>query len=524
MDTYIPLSTHISFGCASYYCAQQIVSTERLQTPYHAMVRLPELYHVGSAMHGERTKRVELMVVEAERPRSDSSVPVSRRLGGVRGHELGAYHVIHNESGTISRFQQSSTSTITTMATPPLSSDSSSTGSPTLSYSSPGQLSKSENTDNMAFDNAETLELLLQTITQNLDSPTNRSGNDEWSQLSSWTTTDSKSADMGSDFSFAFPMDLDFDSTMAVDPSALHFNTSMFSQPTMPENQYLLSSLPQGDDMMVSSMFSNDPALWTQTEARTGRRLSITSSSSSSGASLSPILEPQFTASSSPSSASSDCGDYSLNESDPTYELAQRVRETAGVTLAVPVSAHVQQLAAASTQPKVAIPRLAKPNAPPPLKRHNSTSSSAGVEASSSTSPVATPPSESEPSSAAQSPSPDPPVVIGVSGRPKTSHTTIERRYRTNLNARITGLKQAVPALRVLELKNGDASPYNDVIDTRGFVDGVKVARKMSKANVLGKATEYIRYVPCFVAFASAHPHIVYSRNAKRVSRKRKTD
>lgn len=34
-----------------------------------------------------------------------------------------------------------------------------------------------------------------------------------------------------------------------------------------------------------------------------------------------------------------------------------------------------------------------------------------------------------------------------------------------------------------------------DIIDERGFVDGVKVARKCSKANVLGKAVEYIRYV-----------------------------
>ena len=32
-----------------------------------------------------------------------------------------------------------------------------------------------------------------------------------------------------------------------------------------------------------------------------------------------------------------------------------------------------------------------------------------------------------------------------------------------------------------------------DVIDERGFVDDVKVARKCSKANVLGKVVEYIR-------------------------------
>lgn len=97
--------------------------------------------------------------------------------------------------------------------------------------------------------------------------------------------------------------------------------------------------------------------------------------------------------------------------------------------------------------------------------------------------------------------------TVAVIGRPKTSHTTIERRYRTNLNARIQSLKDAVPALRVLETKEkankGQDSPeadslekpekWNDVVDDRGFVDGVKVARKISKANVLGKAAEYIQ-------------------------------
>ncbi|KAJ6455590.1 hypothetical protein C8R47DRAFT_935143, partial [Mycena vitilis] len=84
--------------------------------------------------------------------------------------------------------------------------------------------------------------------------------------------------------------------------------------------------------------------------------------------------------------------------------------------------------------------------------------------------------------------------------RPKTSHTTIERRYRTNLNARIQSLRQAVPALRVVDraaaFKAGEAGSsddHEDVVDARGFVDGVKVARKCSKANVLGKAVEYIR-------------------------------
>ncbi|KAK0204097.1 hypothetical protein DFS33DRAFT_859757 [Desarmillaria ectypa] len=92
-----------------------------------------------------------------------------------------------------------------------------------------------------------------------------------------------------------------------------------------------------------------------------------------------------------------------------------------------------------------------------------------------------------------------------MSSRPKTSHTTIERRYRTNLNARIQSLRMAVPALRVLEWNDGpkkskgtkakirNEEDSTDIIDERGYVDGVKVARKCSKANVLGKAVEYIR-------------------------------
>ena len=39
--------------------------------------------------------------------------------------------------------------------------------------------------------------------------------------------------------------------------------------------------------------------------------------------------------------------------------------------------------------------------------------------------------------------------------RPKTSHTTIERRYRINLNVPIQSLRMAVPALRVLEDREG---------------------------------------------------------------------
>ncbi|KAF8317165.1 hypothetical protein DL93DRAFT_599622 [Clavulina sp. PMI_390] len=95
------------------------------------------------------------------------------------------------------------------------------------------------------------------------------------------------------------------------------------------------------------------------------------------------------------------------------------------------------------------------------------------------------------PSSSASSPSAGgttPPILDGGKGRTKTSHTTIERRYRTNLNERIIALRRAVPALRILER---DKFP-DERADERGYVDGVKAARKASKGSILGKAAEYI--------------------------------
>lgn len=95
-------------------------------------------------------------------------------------------------------------------------------------------------------------------------------------------------------------------------------------------------------------------------------------------------------------------------------------------------------------------------------------------------------------STSSRSTTSSPPPPPARAARPKTDHTTIERRYRTNLNARITALKRAVPALRVLE--PALALPTDGAaVCTRGFIDGVRVARKVSKGNVLGKAVEYIR-------------------------------
>lgn len=185
-------------------------------------------------------------------------------------------------------------------------------------------------------------------------------------------------------------------------------------------------------------------------------------------------------------------------------------------------------IGASSAAVKLPIPRLARPNPSSSQKSLNVSISS--VSSAASTPPPATPPSSSycplnvavttmTPSNNSISQSPTVATPAVTLPRPKTSHTTIERRYRTNLNARIQSLRMAVPALRVLEDREGgngkkikknikggvvvkgagigiDSSQDGtlvDVIDERGFVDGVKVARKCSKANVLGKAVEYIR-------------------------------
>jgi hypothetical protein len=318
----------------------------------------------------------------------------------------------------------------------------------------------------------------------------------DWSQFSSlWDNDQPQSVKFDpATFDFSMGMDLDFDSSLAIDPSALHFDPKMFAATTpdlTPFQPQQLLGFPQ----------SLPP-----------RRMSITSSSSSSGASLSD-LTLVTSIPSIPSTAATSPHlspgvhvplHVPISVNDPVDELAQSVRQTSGVTLAVPVQGQAEQFTFSSMLITALVLlytdtlRLDTQKLPiPRLQRHSPPATNA---ASKRKSPAAEP-----------TLSPDPALggTVAVVGRPKTSHTTIERRYRTNLNARIQSLKDAVPALRILETKEkankGQGGPeaelleklekpvWNDVVDDRGFVDGVKVARKISKANVLGKAAEYIQ-------------------------------
>ncbi|TFK28532.1 hypothetical protein FA15DRAFT_633789 [Coprinopsis marcescibilis] len=419
----------------------------------------------------------------------------------------------------------------------------------------------------LGLDPSDPLNLLLHNSSQNNDSLMDESTSDgssppDWSQLSSlWDGSESVGGGLKPypdlmDFSElnTLPMDMDFNPAMGMDPGALHYDPLKFNMPFSFEDAAAFHNVSaemippqftftfQGAMNASASSFSSasSSSLSSPESLTKERRLSVTSSSSSSGASLSPVMEslasPSTSYSSDASSPSPAVPKLEVKTEnfrlDPAAEIAESVRQSAGVMLAVPMSADLSSqvlaqsiMAAGNLQNKVPISRL--PRATGSRSPISSSSSAA------STPPPSTPPmnnahpgkliinakplSASASSSALHTPTPSAPQQA-TGSRPKTSHTTIERRYRTNLNARIQSLRMAVPALRVLEdrdggngkkikknLKDGvyvkgagigidtEDGTTVDVIDVRGFVDGVKVARKCSKANVLGKAVEYIR-------------------------------
>lgn len=70
----------------------------------------------------------------------------------------------------------------------------------------------------------------------------------------------------------------------------------------------------------------------------------------------------------------------------------------------------------------------------------------------------------------------------------KTAHNMIEKRYRTNLNDKISALRDSVPSLRVMSKGSGNHSGEEDL-------QGLTPAHKLNKATVLSKATEYIKHL-----------------------------
>ncbi|TVY91933.1 Sterol regulatory element-binding protein [Lachnellula willkommii] len=71
----------------------------------------------------------------------------------------------------------------------------------------------------------------------------------------------------------------------------------------------------------------------------------------------------------------------------------------------------------------------------------------------------------------------------------KTAHNMIEKRYRTNLNDKITALRDSVPSLRVMSKRNSRGEEVEEDLQ------GLTPAHKLNKATVLSKATEYIAHL-----------------------------
>ncbi|KAK4517341.1 uncharacterized protein ATC70_000676 [Mucor velutinosus] len=81
----------------------------------------------------------------------------------------------------------------------------------------------------------------------------------------------------------------------------------------------------------------------------------------------------------------------------------------------------------------------------------------------------------------------------------KVAHNAIERRYRNNINDRIRELKNVVPALYKARIREkgdeDDSSESGGEEGSEEIVDGVEVAKKLNKATILRKATEYIQFL-----------------------------
>ncbi|THU83083.1 hypothetical protein K435DRAFT_734288 [Dendrothele bispora CBS 962.96] len=416
------------------------------------------------------------------------------------------------------------------------------------SHRNSAQTSPQAPSTELGVDPSDPFNLLIQHSSHNSDtSMDDSSAGDsppDWSQLSSfWPTSTTFDSTFGADgnekqftdmdFNMSLSPDFDFVSSMTIDPNALQFDNQRIN---FNPQDFAPSNLLAPDQSFPFTFKPRSPV--TPAAIPQQRRLSVTSSSSSSGASLSPIVESR-----SPSVHAQE--QTNINADDAAEELAQRVRQSAGVMWAVPMNSNMQHPQVPMPNPQTSdySPQLSTPISatgpiPIPASSPNAfLSSSSSVSSAASTPPPSTPPPHLSTSTEnLQSidqlsvPAPTSTAIGGGSSmtvlpRPKTSHTTIERRYRTNLNARIMSLRMAVPALRVLEDRDGtgvggggkktkgknatlgrnvvfgtkirkegeDGQEVVDAIDDRGFVDGVKVARKCSKANVLGKAVEYIK-------------------------------
>ncbi|OHE99344.1 helix-loop-helix DNA-binding domain-containing protein [Colletotrichum orchidophilum] len=105
-------------------------------------------------------------------------------------------------------------------------------------------------------------------------------------------------------------------------------------------------------------------------------------------------------------------------------------------------------------------------------------------------------------SASSRSASPEPPARRTKHSEPsKNPHNMIEKRYRVNINEKIIALRDAVPSLRcvVQQTENPQAAAAaaesDEAFDVVEELGGLMPARKLNKATILSKATEYISHL-----------------------------
>jgi len=196
----------------------------------------------------------------------------------------------------------------------------------------------------LGLEPSDPLNLLLHNTAQNDESSdgsnSEGAGPQDWSKFSSmWSDQPHSALKSYPDLmDFAdLGMDLDY-ASLGIEPSALQLNPG-FSL-SFDENSLSSTSFndvyPQFSFQYPTAQemdFSASPETFTKE-----RRLSITSSSSS-GASFSPVPESMSSPASDGSSHKEEPSEQTTTfANDPAAELAHRVRQTAGVMLAVPMN------------------------------------------------------------------------------------------------------------------------------------------------------------------------------------------
>lgn len=163
----------------------------------------------------------------------------------------------------------------------------------------------------------------------------------------------------------SLPMDMDFNPALGLDASALHYDSLKYGgfsyDPASAFNNLPGELLPGQFPFTLQSALNASASSFSSGESSSGssesgkeRRLSITSSSSSSGASLSSVPDNSPSPQSGAPSPQPTTPKVQVKKQegspaplDPAFELADFVRQSAGVMLAVPMSAQIASQALA---------------------------------------------------------------------------------------------------------------------------------------------------------------------------------